>query len=127
MKTRTSIALAAVMFALGGAGVHTLYAQAKPPAFLIVELDIQNPDVFAKEYSPKAQQLTKKYGGKVLAASNKVTAFEGAPAKRIVIIQHESMEQVLAWHNAADVRELRKTGDKYGKFRYLALEGIPQQ
>jgi uncharacterized protein (DUF1330 family) len=126
MNTRTSIALAVIAgFGLGGVTIHTLHAQAKPPAFLIVEIDPSNPEQFAKEYSPKAQAMTRKHGGKVLAASNNVNALQGAPAKRIAIIQHESMEQVKAWYNAPDSAELRKVGEKYAKFRFLALEGFP--
>jgi uncharacterized protein (DUF1330 family) len=127
MRTQYAVALAVIAgFGLGAASIHTLHAQAKPPAFLIVEIDPGNPEQFAKEYSPKAQALTRKYGGKVLAASNNVTALEGAPAKRVAVVQHESMEQLQAWYNAPDSAELRKVGAKYAKFRFLALQGLPQ-
>ena len=88
--------------------------------------DVSNPEAYAKEYVPKAQALIKKHGGKFLAASNNVVAFEGAPAKRIAIQQWESMEKVKAWQNSAELKENRKIGNKYAKFRILAVEGMPQ-
>ena len=127
MKTRTSIALAVIAgFGLGTVSIHTLHAQAKPPVFTVIEIDVANPEVFAKEYSPKAQALTRKHGGKVLAASSKVMTLEGAPAKRIAILQWESMDKVKAWHSSAEYKENRKIGDKLAKFRYLVVEGLPQ-
>jgi uncharacterized protein (DUF1330 family) len=127
MKTRTTVAMAAIAgFALGGVSIHTLHAQAKPPVFTVAEIDVSNPDGYAKEYVPKAQALIKKMGGKILAGSNNVVAFEGAPAKRLAIQQWESMEKVKAWQNSAELKENRKIGNKYAKFRILAIEGVPQ-
>src|SRR6267378_3397889 len=108
MRTQYAIALAVIAgFGLGAASIHTLHAH-------------------AKEYVPKAQALIKKHGGKFLAASNNVVAFEGAPAKRIAIQQWESMEKVKAWQNSAELKDNRKIGNKYAKFRILAVEGMPQ-
>ena len=127
MKSRYTVALALVAgFGLGAVSIHTLHAQAKPPVFVIAEIDVSNPDAYAKEYVPKAQALIKKMGGKFLAASNTVVAFEGTPAKRIAIQQWESMEKVKAWQNSAELKENRKIGSKYAKFRVLAVEGMPQ-
>ena len=127
MKTRYTVAMAVIAgFGLGAVSIHTLHAQAKPPVFVVAEVDVSNPEAYAKEYVPKAQALIKKHGGKFLAASNNVVAFEGAPAKRIAIQQWESMEKVKAWQNSAELKENRKIGNKYAKFRILAVEGMPQ-
>ncbi len=125
MKTRTSIALAVTAgFGLGGLSIHTLHAQAKPPVYTIAEIDVSNNDAYMKEYAPKAQVLIKEKGGKLLAASNG-TVLEGAPAKRVAIQQWESMEKARAWHSSKEYKENRKIGDKYAKFRIVAVEGRP--
>jgi uncharacterized protein (DUF1330 family) len=127
MRTQYAVALAVIAgFGLGAVSIHTLHAQAKPPVFVVAEINVSNPEAYAKEYVPKAQALIKKHGGKFLAASNNVVAFEGAPAKRIAIQQWESMEKVKAWQNSAELKENRKIGNKYAKFRILAVEGMPQ-
>jgi heme-degrading monooxygenase HmoA len=38
----------------------------------------------------------------------------------------DSVEKIQAWYNSAELKELRKSGDKYAKFRSYAVEGIPQ-
>jgi len=125
MKTRSIIALAIIAgFGLGALSIHTLHAQAKPPVYTIIEIDVSNNDAYMKEYSPKAQALVKEKGGKLLAASSG-TVFEGAPAKRVAIQQWESMEKAKAWHSSKEYKENRKVGDKYAKFRIVAVEGRP--
>ena len=125
MKTRTTIALATIVgFGLGAVSIHTLLAQAKPPVYTVVEIDVTNNDPYMKEYAPKAQALVKEKGGKLIAASNGIV-FEGAPAKRIAIQQWETMEKAKAWHGSKEYKENRKIGDKYAKFRVVAVEGRP--
>jgi uncharacterized protein (DUF1330 family) len=71
--------------------------------------------------------LIKKHGGRFLAAGEKVTAIEGAPPKTRVALQvWDSMEKIQAWRNSAELKELRKVGDKYAKFRAYTVEGLPQ-
>ena len=125
MKTRTSIALAIIVgFGLGAVSIHTLHAQAKPPVYTIAEIDVANNDAYMKEYAPRAQALIKEKGGKLLAAGNGIV-LEGAPAKRVAIQQWESMEKAKAWHGSKEYKENRKIGDKYAKFRVVAVEGRP--
>src|SRR5436305_934121 len=60
MKTRYTVALSMVAgAALGGAAIQGLHAQAKPPVHYVAEIDVTNPDAYAKEYAPKAQALIK--------------------------------------------------------------------
>lgn len=127
MKTRTSVALAVIAgFGLGAATIHGLYAQAKPPVFVVAEIDVSNPEAYAKEYAPKAQALIKQQGARLLAASSKVVTIEGQPAKRVAVLQWESMDKVKAYYGSAQYKEIRKIGDKYAKFRLVAVEGVPQ-
>ena len=127
MKTRISIALAMLAgFAIGAATIEGLHAQTKAPVYTIVEVDVTNAEAYAKEYAPKAQALVKKHGARLLAASSKVTSLEGAPPKRIAVLQWESMEKVNAWYKSAEFKDNRKIGNKYAKFRIFAVEGVPQ-
>lgn len=128
MKARTSIALAIVAgFGLGGVTVHTLHAQAKPPAFTVVEIDVSNVEGYTKEYVPIAQKLLREKGAKLLVGSNNVLALEGAPAKRLAVHQWESIEKAKAWQSSPEYKKNREIGNKYAKFRILAVEGLPQK
>jgi uncharacterized protein (DUF1330 family) len=124
MKIRTAVALAIIAgFGLGAATVGMIHAQAKPPVFVVAEIDITNMNAFMKEFQPKAAPLVQKYGGRLLAASANVTALDGQRPSRVALQQWESMEKVKAWHGSAEYKEIRKIGDKYAKFRIYAVEG----
>ena len=128
MKTRTGIALAVIAgFGLGAASIHTLHAQARPPVFTVLEIEVSDVDAYSKQYVPTAQKLLMEKGGKVLVGSNNVVALEGAPAKRLAVHQWESMEKAKAWHASKEYQDVRKLADKYAKFRILAAEGVAQK
>ena len=118
--------------ALGGLVVEELHAQAKPPIYFIGEIDVTNPDGYAKEYLPKAREIIKVHGGRLLAAggaaarsSSQVIAIDGEAPKRVVVYQYPNMDAVRAWRNDPAYEEVRKVGEKYAKYRTFAVEGVP--
>ena len=128
MKTNYKVAIALVAgAAIGGVAIQGLHAQAKPPAYVVVEIDATNPDAFLKEYAPIAGKAITTGGGKYLARGGKNVAIDGEPPKpRTVVIAFDSMETAQATFASAAYREGRKIGDKYAKFRIWAVEGIAQ-
>jgi uncharacterized protein (DUF1330 family) len=132
MKTRYIAALSMLAgAALGATAIQGLQAQAKPPAYYIGEIEVTNPDGYAKKFLPKVQPIIKTSGGRYLAAAGaasgaKVTAFDGEPPKRVSLIIFDSMDKLQAWRNNPEYVEARKIGEKYAKFRSFALEGVPQ-
>jgi uncharacterized protein (DUF1330 family) len=132
MKTRYTVALSMIAgAALGGAAIQGLHAQAKPPVYYVAEIDVTNPDAYAKEYVPKAQAIIKAAGGRFLAVGGaaggaQVTAFDGEAPKRVVVQVWDSMDKIKAWRANPDYKEARKTGEKYAKFRSFAVEGLSQ-
>ena len=122
MKTYVTTGLALIAgFGLGAFSIDALHAQGKP-VYVIAEIDVSNVNAYMKEYQPKAAELVKKNGGRLLAAAN-VKGLEGKPPTRVAIQQWESMEKVNGWYNSAEYKENRKTGDKYAKFRLYTVEG----
>jgi uncharacterized protein (DUF1330 family) len=128
MRTQYTIAIAMLAgFGLGAVAVQGLHAQAKPPVYLITEIDVTNIDAYTKEYAPKAQALIKANGGRLLAAGQKVTALEGDPPKaRVAVSAWDDMHNIQDWRNSAEFKENRKIGEKYAKFRSFTIEGLPQ-
>jgi uncharacterized protein (DUF1330 family) len=128
MKSQYTTALAMLAgFGLGAVAVQGLHAQAKRTVYYISEIDVTNPEAYAKEYVPLAQAGIKSSGGRFLAAGGKVTAVEGdAPKSRVVLQAWDSIESIQAWRNSPEFKEARKVGDKYAKFRAFAVEGVPQ-
>jgi uncharacterized protein (DUF1330 family) len=111
--------------AIGGVAIQGLHAQAKPPAYVVVEIDVTNQDAFLKEYSPIAGKAITGGGGTYLARGGKNVAIDGEPPKpRTVVIAFDSIEKAQAAFASTDYREGRKIGDKYAKFRIWAVEGL---
>ena len=134
MRTHLTVALSMLAgAAIGAAAVNGLHAQAKPPLYLVSEIDVTNPEAYGKEYAPKAQALIKASGGRFVAiggvagaGAGKVTAFDGEAPKRTTIQVWDSMEKYQAYRNLPAFKEARQIGEKYAKFRTFAVEGVPQ-
>lgn len=128
MKTNYKVAIALVAgAAIGGAAIQGLHAQAKPPAYVVAEIDVTNQDAFTKEYLPLAQKALAEGGSgyKTIARGGKTVSIEGAPPKsRIVINTFGSLDKAVAAYNSASYKEARKIGDKYGTWRIYAVEGV---
>lgn len=127
MQSKSKLALALVAaFALGGAMVEGMNAQAQAKAiYVVAEIDVTNLDAYQKEFAPKAQALIKGSGAQLLAAGQNVKSYEGAPpAKRVAIQRWNSVEHYMKYRNSAEFKENRKIGDKYAKFRAYSVEAL---
>src|SRR5947209_17752010 len=124
MKTHYVVALATVAgFGLGAIAVQGLHAQAKPPAYVITEVDIINEAAF-KEFSPKVAQSVQASGGKYLTRGGQIIALEGQPPKRFVLSTFPSVEAAQAWRNSAAWKELTPLREKAVKTRAFIAEGV---
>jgi Domain of unknown function (DUF1330) len=91
MKTKYTLALAMVAgVGIGAAAVQALHAQTKPPAYAVVELEVQNPDEFKKEFLPLASKVFSEAGGKFLARPGIATAIDGTAPNRVALIAFDS-------------------------------------
>ncbi len=128
MKAHALAALAMLAgFGLGAVAVQGLHAQAKPPAYVISEIDVTNQDAYTKEYVPLAQKALRESGQKVLAAGGKTAALYGEPLKsRVVLSVFENMDKAQAAYTSPAYMEARKIGDKYATLRIFVVESVPQ-
>jgi uncharacterized protein (DUF1330 family) len=111
--------------ALGAAAVQTLYAQAKPPAFQIVEVTVNDKDGFSKEFVPLISRVQQEVGGKFLARGGKTVSYQGAPAApRIVLIQYDNMEKLQAALDSTAMKSAIAVGNKYSTQRIYGVEGL---
>jgi uncharacterized protein (DUF1330 family) len=115
---------------IGAAAVTGLHAQAKPPVFLITEIEVTNPEAYGTEFAPKAQATIKAAGAKFVliggaggASAKPIEAFDGTPPKRITVQQWDSLDALKAWYNSKDYQEALVIGKKYATFRRYAVEG----
>lgn len=128
MKTHYAVTLSMLAgIGIGAGAVQTLRAQAKPPAYIVAEIDVSNEEPYLKEYVPLAVKALQDSGAKYLARGGKTVVIDGAPpTKRVVVAQYESIDKAQAAYSSAAYKEARKIGEKYAKFRIFAVEGLAQ-
>ena len=128
MKTRYTVALSIwAGVVVGAAAVQALHAQAKPPAYVVAEIDVINTEPFDKEYVPPAAKAVTDGGGKYIVRGGRTVAFYGArPKTRIAVMVFENMEKAQAAFDSSAFKEAKKLGDKYANFRVYAVEGVSQ-
>jgi uncharacterized protein (DUF1330 family) len=128
MRTQVKIGLAVVAgFGLGAITMDRLHAQAGPPAYVISEITVTNPDAYAREYVPLANKALAESGQMRLAQGGRMVSLSGAPpASRIVLSRFASLEQAQAAYTSPAYLEARKVGDRYGTLRIFAVEGLRQ-
>ena len=130
MSARYKIVLAmCTCAALGWLGSEALHGQSRPQAYLIGQIDVSDPDGYAKEYLPKAREIIKAHGGRLIAAAgaaangSHVVAVDGEAPKRVVIYMYPSMEALQAWRSDPEYIQVRRIGEKYAKYHTFAVEG----
>jgi len=95
MKMRYTVTLSILAgVAVGAAAVQALHAQAKPPAYVVAEIDVTNAEPYDKEYVPPAAKAITDAGGKYVVRGGRTVAIFGQPPQpRIAVMVFESMER----------------------------------
>ena len=124
MTTNFKIALAVVAgAAMGAAAMQGLYAQAKPKAYSVADIEVLDPAAL-DVYFPLIVAAVKDAGGRRFnTAGGRTIAFTGEAPKRVAIIEWDSMEQAQAFFGSAAFRNLAPQRDKAIRFlRAYAVE-----
>jgi uncharacterized protein (DUF1330 family) len=101
--------------AIGGSVIQTIHAQAKPPTYVVVALrKINDAATFKAEVVDKAAAAMANSGGKYVIRTDEITALDGTPPQRYVLIQFDSPEKAQAWKNsdlqkAVDAARMKST------------------
>ena len=134
MRTRNLVVLSAAagtVLGLAASYAHDDLATTTS-VYLIGEIDVTDPDGYAKEYLPRAREIIKAHGGRLVAAGGasaagtQVIPIDGDPPRRVVIYQYPSIGAVKAWRDDPEYEKVRKVGEKYATYRTFAVEGVKQ-
>jgi uncharacterized protein (DUF1330 family) len=131
MRTHVTVALSMLTgIGLGAIAVQGLHAQSKPMVYLITEIDVTDPEKYAKEFAPRGQATVKNAGAKFVAiggtagvGAKPIQAFDGTPPKRMTIQAWESMDALKKWYDSEEYQAALKIGKQYATFRRYAVEG----
>jgi uncharacterized protein (DUF1330 family) len=110
---------------VGGGAVQLLHAQAKPPAFVVSEIEVKDQKGYEENFLKATKNDISNHGGKYLAGGyNKTLSLVGdPPPNRVVILQFPNMDEVKAWREEGAMDMENTIGSKYASFRIYAVEG----
>jgi len=113
-------------FALGGATIQALHAQAGPPAYVVVAIrKINDADGFKSGVVDKASPATMAAaGGKYVIRSQSVTALDGTPPQRFVLLAFDSVAKAKAWHDLPAQKEIDAARIKTTDSLSFLVEGM---
>jgi uncharacterized protein (DUF1330 family) len=129
MNTKLKTVLVLVSgIVIGGAAVQGLHAQATPPSLVVTDIsEITDPEGFkVVSQRPQAEAAARiqQAGGRYIARTEKVTALDGTPPKRMIIIAFDSLEKAQAFNNSQGQKEINAIRAKTTKSRSFIIEGM---
>ena len=125
MKANHKLAIALFAgLAIGGTVIQGIHAQATPPTYAVIDIsEITDPEEFKAIHS-KAGAAATPFGGKFVAATESITAVDGAAPKRFVVISFDSSAKIKAWWASAAQKEVDMIRVKTTKSRVFFVEGM---
>jgi uncharacterized protein (DUF1330 family) len=95
-----------------------------PKAYVIVDMDVTNPEQYAK-YAAAAAPAVAAYGGRYLARGGATVVLEGgATPHRSVILEFDSLTAAEAWYRSPEYTAARALRDGAGRGTFIAVEGV---
>jgi uncharacterized protein (DUF1330 family) len=98
-------------------------AQAKPPAFSVVEIDVFDPEGF-QAFAKRNAAGVAAAGGRFLALRGRIASSEGTPPKGVALIAWDSLDQATEYFNSPTFKELIPLRDKSARVRLFHVEGL---
>jgi len=115
-------------FMLGAGAIQALHAQAKPPAYVVAEVNVKDRAGYEENFLKSTKTDISQHGGKYLAGGyDKTLSLVGAELpNRVLIIQFPNMDAVKEWRKQGEEDMENTVGGKYATFRIYAIEGVAQ-
>ncbi len=126
MNARSNLVVVALGSAiLGAAGGTFLHAQSSPPAYLIAEVQVTDPDGW-KQYLSALPGTLAPFHEKTLARSPAVALDASTPPSgAVAILAFNSMDDLKAWWNSPAYQAIIPLREKSAKTRVYAIQGLP--
>jgi len=93
-------------------------------AYVIAEVNITNPDLFA-EYRQLVPATIEKYGGRFVVRGGAVETKEGGwSPSRIVVVEFPSMDQARKWYHSSEYAQALAMRLKSANAKLILVEGV---
>jgi uncharacterized protein (DUF1330 family) len=110
---------------IGAVSMQALRAQVKPLAYVIAEVTVKDQDPYTKEFLPARAKAIHDAGGTYIVRGGESKAVAGEPpAGRVIVVQFENMEKLVAFTQSAGFKDSEAIGEKYANLRIYGVEGV---
>jgi uncharacterized protein (DUF1330 family) len=124
MRTSSRPAVALLIgCAIGATATTAIYAQAAPPAYSIVEVDVIDAEGF-KAFAARNAAGVAAAGGQFIVRRGRVVTSAGTPPKDVFVIAWDSLDKATGYFNSPAFKELIPLRDKTAKVRLFHVEGL---
>jgi uncharacterized protein (DUF1330 family) len=129
MKANHKLALAVLVgVAIGIAGataVHARQVNAEPPAYIIAEIAVIDPNSTSlQKYAQEAPKTLAPFNHRYLVRGGKAQALEGEPPTSIAVIAFDNAEKAREWYESPAYKSIRPLRQSATKSRIFIVEGI---
>jgi uncharacterized protein (DUF1330 family) len=92
-------------------------------AYLIVQVDVTDPEAYA-EYRKQVPPTLAAYDGKFLVRGGAMQRLEGDwPYERVVVIEFPSLERAMAWYDSPAYRAPKALRQSASRANLIVVEG----
>ena len=91
-------------------------------AYVIVELEVTNPEEYAA-YGPLAEASVTRHGGRFIVRGGEFEVLEGEWSPRTIVLEFESLDAIRAWYHSDDYQECLPMRLRSAKGRMIAVDG----
>ena len=120
MKNMTAALGMVAGFGLGATTMQVIQAQPTPPAYTIAEVEVTDPETY-KQYIAVGVPPT---DGHFIARGGRTYVVNGAPPKRVAVVQWSSLEKAKAFYESEEYKRVIPIRDKSSVFRAYVIEGV---
>lgn len=96
------------------------------PAYLIVDVDVTDPEKFER-YRLQVAPTLERYGGAFLVRGGKVEVLEGEwLPKRVVVLRFESAARAREWWSSEEYRAPKQLRQEASRTNLILVEGVAE-
>ena len=93
-------------------------------AYVIAEVEVIDPNGY-KTYQALVPPSLAPFGGRILVRGGRTVSLEGAPTKRIVVIEFDNVETAERWYRSPAYAEAIPLRQRAATARLFIVEGAP--
>jgi uncharacterized protein (DUF1330 family) len=129
MKNHHATGLAMLTgIAIGAFAVQGLFAQTKPPVYVVIDFsEITDPEGYkalSGRSNAASAQVFADFGAQYLSRTDNITPLDGTPPKRFIMSRFDSVEKAKAWYNSPEQKKVSEVRNKTTKSRVFLVEGM---